>query len=67
MINNTVVCKWCGSLAYPSGPQHFGFGLNSQTFVCSKCHAFCIFLRNHEKRISEVSCEVKYFDSEVAE
>ena len=53
-----VVCQWCGSAAYLSGPQHFGFGLNSQTFVCSKCGAFCVFIRHHAKRISEITFEV---------
>ena len=65
-MENFVVCQWCGSAAYPSGPQHFGFGLNSQTFVCSKCGAFCFFIRHHAKRISEITFEAKYFDQEVS-
>lgn len=67
MSENFVVCQWCGSAAYRSGPQHFGFGLNSQTFVCAKCHAFCIFIRHSAKRISEAVIDVKYADLEVPE
>lgn len=64
MNNDFVVCQWCGSAAYPSGPQYFGSGLNSQTFVCAKCHAFCVFIRHSDKRISEISFDAKYFDHE---
>ena len=60
-----VSCQYCGSAAYRSGPQYCGFGLNSQCFVCSKCHAFCVFISHSAKRISEVSFDVKYADQEV--
>lgn len=64
-MSDFVSCQFCGSAAYRSGPQHVGFGINSQTFVCSKCHAFCIFVCHSAKRISEVKVDLKYFDPEV--
>lgn len=62
-----VLCKWCGSPAYRAGPQYFGFGLNSQTYVCAKCKAFCVFIRHSSKVISGITFDVSYVDQEVSE
>lgn len=61
-MSKIVSCQFCNSAAYPSGPQYFGFGLNSQTFICSKCHAFCVFIKHSAKQISEITFDVKFVD-----
>lgn len=61
-MGEIVSCQFCNSAAYRSGPQYFGFGINSQTYICSKCHAFCVFIKHSSKQISQITFDVKYLE-----
>lgn len=61
-IPNSITCLWCGSTAVQSGFQQFGFGLNSLSYWCPKCHCNAVYVRHTSKIIDSLEIKVNYKD-----
>ena len=56
-IKQKITCPWCGAMAYQSGPQYIGSGINSLTYSCYICKAITISSRHEDMEIESVKLE----------